>query len=77
MRGLRTDLDWLAAMTSRFLETKKLDHTTRHNVIIQDLVLMLTRLSQPYKIYNLGAGVKRITTDTETCPCCKQKLRES
>lgn len=38
------------------------------------LVTKLARLNKPFKIFNLGAGVKRITTDTDTCPCCKRKI---
>jgi hypothetical protein len=38
------------------------------------IVTELTRRNIPFKTYNLGAGVMRITTDTDTCPCCKRKL---
>lgn len=38
------------------------------------LVEKLARVNRDFKIYNLGSGVKRITTDTETCPCCKKKV---
>lgn len=29
-----------------------------------------------FKVVNLGAGVKKITTDIENCPSCKKKLKE-
>jgi len=38
------------------------------------IVTELTKRNIPFKLYNLGAGVVRITTDTDKCPCCKRKL---
>lgn len=38
------------------------------------LVATLAKYNIPFKVHNLGAGVKRITTDTDTCPCCKKPL---
>ncbi len=38
------------------------------------LVTALASYNIPFKVYNLGAGVSRITTDTDTCPCCKKPL---
>lgn len=38
------------------------------------LVATLAKNNIPFKIHNLGAGVKHITTDTDTCPCCKKPL---
>ena len=52
-----------------------IDITSGHNLPIQWLVMRLSNASVPYKIYPLGAGVKRITTDTDTCPCCKRPLK--
>jgi hypothetical protein len=38
------------------------------------VVTELAKLGIPFKVYNLGAGVSKITTDTDICPCCKRKL---
>lgn len=38
------------------------------------VVTELTKRGIPFKLYNLGAGVVKITTNTDTCPCCKRKL---
>ena len=38
------------------------------------VIFELDRRSIPFKVHNLGAGVAKITTDTDTCPCCKRKL---
>lgn len=51
-----------------------IDETIAANMAAQWLITYLTVHNKPFKVYNLGAGVKRITTETETCPCCKRKL---
>ena len=53
-----------------------LDRTLIYNNLVQQLIVRLSREGKPFKLYNLGAGVKRITMDTDTCPCCKRKLKE-
>lgn len=40
------------------------------NPAIQWLVLELTNRNIPFRVIQLGAGVKRVTTDTEQCPKC-------
>lgn len=55
-------------------EQKPIDETTSFNLAIQWLICRLTRDNIPFKLYNLGAGVKRLTTKTDTCPCCKKPL---
>ena len=39
------------------------------------VVLRLVEQGVPYKIHNAGVGVSIITTKTDECPCCKQKLK--
>ena len=48
--------------------------TTGIPVVKKWVILELDRRGMPFKVYNLGAGVARVTTDTDTCPCCKKKL---
>lgn len=38
------------------------------------LVTELVKRNIPFAVLNLPCGVKRITTDTDTCPCCRRKL---
>lgn len=38
------------------------------------LILRLTEKNIPFRVFSVGAGVRRITTDTTTCPCCKKPL---
>lgn len=51
-----------------------IDETTSFNKAVNWLVLVLLNNKIPYKIYNCGGGVKRITTETDKCPCCKRKF---
>lgn len=55
---------------------EKLDQILDVNIASQWLIMRLAKERIPFKVYNLGAGVKRITTDTDTCPCCKKSLKE-
>jgi len=48
--------------------------TTVYNNVIQKAILVFSSEEKPYKLYNMGAGVKKITSNTDTCPCCKRKL---
>ena len=53
----------------------EIDVIITYNQAVQWLIAELARVEIPYKLYQLGAGVKRITTkDIDTCPCCKKKL---
>lgn len=65
-------------------ETKeKLDHDVelKFEQVLTDLphkrwlIAELTRRNVPFKVYNMGAGVVKIVTNTDTCPCCKKKLK--
>ena len=51
-----------------------IDRTTSFLPAAQWLITFLSGLGIPFKVTNLGAGVKRITTETDICPCCKKKL---
>lgn len=72
--SLRLTQHWQEEMQAKLAERKPIDLTSTHNLPIQWLIVRLANASIPYKVYNLGAGVKRITTDTTTCPCCKKPL---
>lgn len=40
------------------------------------LIATLAQEGFIFRVINLGAGVKRITTDIDCCPMCKKKLKE-
>jgi len=65
---------WAAEVESKIFQHQPIDVISSSLVATQWLVSKLARLEIPFKIHNLGAGVKRITTDTDTCPYCKRKL---
>ena len=51
-----------------------IDITISFNKGAQFLISSLSNKNRPFKVYNLGAGVKRITTETDICPCCKRSV---
>jgi hypothetical protein len=65
---------WQRNMTIRMDSALSIDETLTNNKPAAWLVAELANRSTPFRVYNLGAGVKRITTDTDTCPCCRRKL---
>jgi len=65
---------WKDHMMQRMDQALPIDETTGCNVAIRWLIINLSSRGTPFKLHNLGAGVKRVTTDTDTCPCCKRKL---
>lgn len=75
----RRDYDW-SSVVSREIEEylsgdrEKIDRTISHNVNAKWLITKLTNKDIMFKVYNLGAGVKRITTETDKCPCCGKKV---
>ena len=65
---------WTDGMQVKINAREKIDVTDAYIPAVQFLVSRLASAGIPYKIFQLGAGVKRITTETDTCPCCKRKL---
>ena len=66
--------NWIKEQLKILKETGSLDTTTSYNPAIQSLIVYLTNNGKSFKLYNLGAGVKRLTTETDICPCCKRKF---
>lgn len=59
---------------SELINIGHIDETNSYNIAIQWIITELTTRGIPFKLFNLGAGVKRITTETDICPCCKRRL---
>jgi hypothetical protein len=70
----RVNPEWLKQQLTILRETGKLNVTNSYNPAIQSLIVYLTNKGRNFKVYNLGAGVKCLTTETDICPCCKRKL---
>jgi hypothetical protein len=66
---------WVDKIKSSLLQGEAIDDTTAFKPATQWLIMHLSSCGVPYKIYNLGAGVTRVTTKTDVCPCCKQKVK--
>ena len=50
------------------------DVTIQSNSDAKALIEFLSKNNIVFDIYNLGSGVKRITSNTTKCPCCKREL---
>lgn len=61
---------WKNEMISRISQGEEIEYTSAIGIAIRFLVLELTRRNVPFRIMNLGAGVKKITTKVDTCPKC-------
>ena len=70
----KVNQQWIEDVMNEYKETKTLERTTSYNKAIQALIIRLDREKINFKLYNLGAGVKKITTETDICPCCKKKI---
>lgn len=70
----RVSSKWMAYQSDLIKEGKSIDAISVSTEATQWLIASLSRHGTPYKVHSLGAGVKRITTDTDTCPCCKRVL---
>lgn len=69
---IRVNPSWLKERKEEIRKGYIIDITTSFNKAAQTLIILLK--DTPFRVYNLGAGVKRITTKTDICPCCKRKL---
>lgn len=61
-------------MLDRIKEARKHDDvftiTLDVNLAAKWVIRTLAEMNIPFKVIQLGGGVKRITTDTEVCPKC-------
>lgn len=56
------------------IKAGRVDETLADALPAKWLILRLTEKNIPFRVYSLGAGIRRITTDTDSCPCCKKPL---
>jgi hypothetical protein len=66
--------EWKKEIEEKLSKLSTIDETISYNKSAQWLICRLSENGTPFKVYNLGAGVKRVTTDTDICPCCKRVL---
>jgi len=72
--GARINPNWADRIRERIANGDTIDEIISFNQASQWLIESLLRANKTFKVYNLGAGVKRITTVTDACPCCKRPL---
>jgi len=70
----RLNLQWIARVNDLILSSNPIDEVTGFMPAKQWLITQLTKAKRPFKLYQLGSGVVRITTNTDACPCCNRKL---
>lgn len=70
----RLNPSWTGMMLDKIRGDGAIDEVLSANLASAWLITVLTKHGTMFKVYNLGGGVKRITTNTDTCPCCKRKL---
>ena len=66
--------NWQAEIESAIFQGKKIDVTSGETVALKWLVQKLATYGKPFRIYKLGLGVHRVTTDCDVCPCCGKKV---
>lgn len=66
--------NWLREQSSKFssanFQGSKHEVVVSYNKSAQALILELSNLNIPFKVLNLGAGVKKITNNLGVCPKC-------
>jgi hypothetical protein len=55
---------WMAEMESMILQSKAIDATITFRAAAKWLIATLSRHGLPYKVYQLGCGVVRVTQGT-------------
>jgi hypothetical protein len=66
--------NWKEERLKQIENREDIDITISFNPAAKWLITTLSHRNIAYKVINMGAGVKRITTITDVCPCCKRKL---
>lgn len=70
MRMNRINPKWQDAIREQLRTGTFTEIIESFNPAVQWLVKELVRREIPFRVLNLGAGVKKITTKVETCPKC-------
>jgi hypothetical protein len=71
---IRLNPKWVESIAVEIKDGKDIDITLSILAAKVHVVTTLTQAQRPFKVYNMGCGVTRITTETKICPCCKKEL---
>ena len=70
----KVDQKWRARILGEIKAETFCEAVVKHNVNAKYLIALLADLDyRPFKVINLGAGVKRIVLAEHICPTCKGK----
>jgi len=65
---------WQKEMIRKMDAHERIDESIGFLRAAQWLIEVLSSRNIPFAVYNLGGGVKRVTTETDKCPCCKKAI---
>lgn len=66
----RINRRWLAEMQRQIDAGDRIDQVLPFPPSARSLIAALAAKGRAFKVVNLGAGVKRVTTDVGVCPKC-------
>lgn len=64
------DKDWKTERLADMESGREVTHTTAYKIASQFLILALTARNIPFRVINLGSGIKTITTRIDDCGGC-------
>jgi len=67
---------WRNEIESLIFQNALKDQTITYRPAAQWLIEKLSTIGIPFKIFNLGLGVVKISLRTDVCPCCHQTLNK-
>lgn len=72
--SVRLNPNWVAEQCARMQDSVR-DHevyevTVTFTLAAQQIIFDFNKRKIPFKVINLGAGVRKITTDVDICPKC-------
>ena len=70
----RLNIAWQRKINALLAKSDQLDEVVSYAPAKRWLIARLARLGVPFRVYNLGGGVARVTTETDRCPCCGRAL---
>jgi hypothetical protein len=63
--------EWIKKIKKEIREEIFVSHATSNTSAARWLILYLSKEGIPFKVFNLGAGIKRISLMKNVCPHCK------
>lgn len=61
---------WKKEIEESIINCTFTEFTSSLNIAIRFIIICLDKAKTPFKVINLGAGVKKVTTKMDICPKC-------